>query len=317
MTDRRPPALFLMGPTAAGKTELALALAERLPVGLISVDSAMVYRGLDIGTAKPDAATRARVPHRLIDILDPAERYSAARFRDDALREMAAIWDSGRLPLLVGGTLLYFRALAEGLSPLPEADPQLRARLDAERQRLGSAALHARLARIDPTAAARIHPNDPQRIQRALEVHALTGQPLSRLQERQPEPFPYRVIRVIVAPAQRATLHARIEQRFERMLAQGFVEEVAGLRARGDLDPTLPALRTVGYRQVWRYLAGETNRATMRQEVLSATRQLAKRQLTWLRPMHDALWVERPDAASVDALVNGLRHNEVFASRSG
>lgn len=308
MTDRRLPVVFLMGPTAAGKTELAVALVERLPLAIISVDSAMVYRGLDIGTAKPDAATRARAPHRLIDIRDPAEVYSAAQFRCDAEREIAAIHASGRIPLLVGGTMLYFRALAQGLSRLPAADPVLRAQLAADRARAGSAALHARLARVDPVAAARIHPNDPQRLQRALEVFLLTGRPLSEHFARERvEDLPYRIVKLMVMPAERQRLHARIERRFHLMLARGLIDEVQRLRARSDLDSAKPALRAVGYRQVWQHLAGEFDYASLCERGIIATRQYAKRQLTWLRAETGGCWLDSERADLLDQALRELQ----------
>lgn len=295
MTEAQPlpPAVLLMGPTASGKTGLALDLVQRFPLDVISVDSALVYRGLDIGTAKPDPATLARVPHRLIDIRDPAEPYSVADFRRDAIREMDAISATGRVPLLVGGTMLYFRALLDGLSRLPQADPVLRQQLEERAAREGWPSLHAELARVDPAAAARISPNDPQRIQRALEVHALTGQPLSRLQQqRQQDPLPYRTLKLVVCPAQRGTLHRRIEQRFDAMLAQGFEDELRRLHGRGDLHPGLPAMRAVGYRQGWAWLEGACGRSEMREKAIYATRQLAKRQLTWLRREKECLWYD-------------------------
>ena len=289
-----PPVLMLMGPTAAGKSDVALALAEQLPVSLISVDSVMVYRGLDIGTAKPDAATRARYPHQLIDILEPTQAYSAAQFRHDALAAIRQAQASGRFPLLVGGTLLYFHALLHGLSPLPAADPLLRQRLEDERQQHGLAALHQRLQAVDPVAAARIHPHDPQRVQRALEVFELTGRPLSQhfsADGSSPVRLGY-TVQWIIAPPERADLHQRIEQRFHQMLRQGLIEEVEALRDRGDLDAQQPALRAVGYRQVWQYLHGECDRQTMITASIQATRQLAKRQLTWLRRMTAAQWLD-------------------------
>ncbi len=300
-TDQRPPAIFLMGPTASGKTALALHLAERFPVELISVDSALVYRGLDIGSAKPDAATQARHPHRLIDIRDPARAYSAAEFRADALREMAVIAASGRIPMLVGGTGLYFRALQYGLSPLPEADPALRARLAEEARASSWPALHARLLELDPVAAARIRPNDAQRIQRALEVIALSGKPLSVQQGAPPQRFAWRVLKLALVPADRASLHARIAVRFDAMLAQGFLAEVQQLRARGDLHDDLPAIRAVGYRQAWRQLNGEFDIRELRDRGIFATRQLAKRQLTWLRAELDARWLEPLDHGHAQA----------------
>ncbi|MDH5786064.1 MAG: tRNA (adenosine(37)-N6)-dimethylallyltransferase MiaA [Chromatiales bacterium] len=288
-----PPAIFLMGPTAAGKTDLAIALVEQLNCEIISVDSALIYRGMDIGTAKPDAEILARAPHRLIDILDPAESYSAARFREDALREMADITAAGRVPLLVGGTMLYYRALQQGLSQLPEADAGVRARIEADARELGWQALHERLARVDPQSAARIHPNDPQRLSRALEVYELSGQSLSEhWQGQERSCLPYRVTKLAVAPTDRTLLHQRIARRFELMLEQGFVEEVERLYRRGDLHPDLPSVRCVGYRQVWAYLAGEWNRQTMVERGIIATRQLAKRQYTWLRSETNLSWLD-------------------------
>ncbi|MBK1649164.1 tRNA (adenosine(37)-N6)-dimethylallyltransferase MiaA [Rhabdochromatium marinum] len=290
-----PPAIFLMGPTAAGKTALALELAAHLDTEIISVDSALVYRGLDIGTAKPTAETLARVPHRLIDILDPAESYSAAQFRTDALAAMQEISAAGRIPLLVGGTMLYFRALTRGLAPLPAADPELRHDLARQNERLGSARLHRWLAVLDPAGAARIHPNDPQRIQRALEVYLTTGQTLSEhWAEAAAQALPYRVVKLVRAdPAagERQALRERIAQRFDAMLAAGFVREVTDLRARGDLQADLPSMRAVGYRQLWHYLDGDYDFNHMRALAITATRQLAKRQMTWLRSERDALWL--------------------------
>jgi tRNA dimethylallyltransferase len=283
--DQRPPAIFLMGPTASGKTALACALADRFPVELVSVDSALVYRGLDIGAAKPDAATLQHYPHALIDIRDPSEPYSAAMFREDALRALHAITAQGRVPLLVGGTGLYFRALERGLAPMPSAQPEIRARLQAEAEREGWPALHARLALRDPKAAARIRENDAQRIQRALEAIELTGQSLTDLHAgaRASGRIPFRVLKLALVPADRAELRERIARRFDAMLDAGFVAEVERLRARCDLSPELPALRAVGYRQAWQYLDGECSQAEFRQHAIDATRQLAKRQMTWLR----------------------------------
>ena len=279
-----PPALFIMGPTASGKTDLAIALLEHLPGALISVDSGQIYRDMDIGTAKPDAQTLQRAPHRLIDIRDPAERYSAAEFRDDALREMREITESGRLPVLVGGTMLYYRALEYGLSPLPAADAEVRAALEAEASRMGWAAMHKKLAAIDPIAAERIHPNDPQRIQRALEVHVITGVTMTELYEADSDAsFPYQAVKLAISPVDRALLHDRIAQRFQIMLEQGFVSEVEALYQRGDLDLDMPSVRTVGYRQFWPYVAGECSLKEATEKAIIATRQLAKRQLTWLR----------------------------------
>jgi tRNA dimethylallyltransferase len=297
-----PPCIFLMGPTASGKTDLAVALVDALPCEIISVDSALVYRGMDIGTAKPDAATLARAPHRLIDFLDPAERYSAARFRADALREIRDIHAAGRVPLLVGGTMLYFRALQYGLSELPAADAAVRARLDAWAAREGWAALHARLAEVDPVSAARIHPNDPQRLQRALEVFELTGRPLSAFHARgRAGDFDCRLLKFGLLARDRALLHVRIAARFQQMLAAGLMDEVRGLRARGDLDIGMPSMRSVGYRQVWEHLEGNHDYATMVRKGIAATRQLAKRQLTWLRSECDVepLTIESLDPRAV------------------
>lgn len=297
-----------MGPTASGKTGLAVHLVEAFPLEIISVDSALVYRGLDIGTAKPDAATLARAPHRLVDICPPSEAYSAARFRADAQREIDAIHATGRVPLLVGGTMLYFRALLDGLSKLPEADPEIRARLEREGSRLGWPVMHQRLAELDPDAAARIDPNDPQRIQRALEVQAITGRPLSELQaEGRPGPQPYRVLKLVVAPEARAVLHRRIEQRFEQMLRMGFEEEVRALHRRDDLHAGLPAMRAVGYRQAWAWLEGDGSEAEWRQKAIAATRQLAKRQLTWLRREKDALWYDLGQEEARSKIIGAVR----------
>jgi tRNA dimethylallyltransferase len=312
-TDPRPPVLFLMGPTASGKTALAVELVRRLPFEIISVDSALVYREMDIGTAKPDTETRRVAPHRLVDILDPAEAYSAGQFRTDALREIVAIQATGCLPLLVGGTMLYFRALERGLAELPAADPVLRARLAAEWAELGSAALHARLARLDPAAAARIHPHDPQRIQRALEVYERTGRPLTELcAQPRNESLPFRIVKWVLAPAERGVLHERIERRFRLMLEQGFVAEVERLRARGDLNSDLPSMRAVGYRQVWAYLDGALDHAAMVARGIAATRQFARRQLTWLRAESGAAWLDGADSRLLDQAIAGLREHGFF-----
>ena len=287
-----PPAILLMGPTASGKTDLAIALRRHLPVELVSVDSAMVYRGMDIGSAKPSAEELVLAPHRLIDICDPAQAYSAARFRDDALREMRDITASGRIPLLVGGTMLYYRALQYGLSALPKADPAVRAALQRELAMRGLEALHERLARVDPLAAARIHRNDPQRTLRALEVWELSGRPLSELQATAGQPMPYRAIKLVRSPASREELHERINRRFLAMLDNGLVEEVERLVARGDLHPDMPAMRSVGYRQVWAWLRGEFTRDEMVERGQAATRQLAKRQMTWLRSEQACHWLD-------------------------
>ncbi|MFP5505157.1 MAG: tRNA (adenosine(37)-N6)-dimethylallyltransferase MiaA [Gammaproteobacteria bacterium] len=306
------PAVCITGPTASGKTGLAVELVRRFPFEIVSVDSALIYRGMDIGTAKPDAATLAVAPHRLIDFLDPSEAYSAAQFRNDCLREMEQIREAGRLPLLVGGTMLYFRALQHGLAPLPGADPALRARLDAQIREQGLESLHARLAEVDPEAARRIHPNDPQRIQRALEVYELSGRPLSaHFAQADPDWRPLRLLKLAVAPRDRAVLHARIERRFGQMLEQGFVAEVERLYARGDLGLHLPAIRAVGYRQVWQYLAGELSYAQMRERAVVATRQYAKRQLTWLRSEADLVWLDADAPGLFDRVCELLREQKV------
>ncbi|MBI5937729.1 MAG: tRNA (adenosine(37)-N6)-dimethylallyltransferase MiaA [Betaproteobacteria bacterium] len=313
-----PPAICLMGPTACGKTDLAVHLIERLPCEIVSVDSALVYRGMDIGTAKPDAATLARAPHHLIDIVEPTETYSAARFRADALRLMAEITARGRIPLLVGGTMLYFKTLKEGLDALPEADPELRAEIEARAAQLGWPALHAELARLDPDTAARLKPKDAQRIERALEVCYLSGQPMSALLQRRrtenpPHPgplpegegvnIPYRLIEIALIPSDRAALHARINARFQAMLDAGFVDELRRLRERYALNAELPAMRCVGYRQAWQFLEGEIDAAGLYETGTAATRQLAKRQLTWLRSWQGAAVFDclRPDLAEAVA----------------
>lgn len=279
-----PPAIFLMGPTASGKTDVAMQLVERLPCEIISVDSAMIYRGMDVGTAKPSAAELAQAPHRLIDILDPSESYSAADFRDDALREMADITAQGRIPLLVGGTVLYYRTLQYGLSELPSADPEVRQRLAEQADLHGWQWMHERLADVDPTAAARIHPNDPQRLQRALEVYEISGQSMTELMGKQKQhTLPYTLTKLGLMPDDRQWLHERIELRFEQMLKAGLLDEVNGLRDNSALNLSLPSMRCVGYRQVWEYLEGAYDFDTMREKSIAASRQLAKRQMTWLR----------------------------------
>jgi len=300
--DSRPPAIFLMGPTASGKTALACQLADQFPIELVSVDSALVYRGMDIGTAKPDKATQARYPHALIDIRDPAQPYSAADFAADAVPAMKAITARGNIPLLVGGTGLYFRALHEGLSNLPEAAPNVRARLAAEAREAGWAAMHRRLVQLDPIAGGRIKPGDAQRIQRALEVIELTGRPLSEQQQSTRAPFGWRVLKLALVPADRGPLAERIAVRFDQMLGAGFLDEVRRLRARGDLHPDLPAIRAVGYRQAWEHLDGATSLPEFRDRGVIATRQLAKRQRTWLRAQLDAR-VFDPDRPGLAASV--------------
>jgi len=297
---RQPPAVFLLGPTASGKTAVSLALAARFPVEIVSVDSALVYRGMDIGTAKPDAATRAAVAHHLIDIVDPVEAYSAGRFRADALRIAGEIGARGRVPLFAGGTMLYERALMGGLAELPAADPIVRADLDRDARSRGWPALHAELARVDPATAARLDPNDAQRIQRALEVFRLAGRPLTALiagEGRSPPPFA--ALTIALEPSDRAVLHRRIEDRFRAMLAAGFVQEVVSLRVRHRLEADMPSMRAVGYRQVWETLEGLAPGSTLEARGIAATRQLAKRQLTWLRAMREVERVDclRPDLA--------------------
>ena len=305
--DARPLAIFLMGPTASGKSALAMELVRHLPCDIISVDSALVYRGMDIGTAKPTASELVQAPHRLIDILDPIESYSAADFRRDALREMAQIAAAGRIPLLVGGTMLYYKALLEGLSPLPEADPQVRAGIEQEAASLGWQALHDELCRIDPVSGARIHPSDPQRLSRALEVFRVSGKSLTELTQQQGEPLPYRTLQFVIAPSDRAWLRERIAVRFDTMLTQGFEAEVAGLLRRGDLNPSLPSIRCVGYRQMWDYLTGALSYDEMRYRGIVATCQLAKRQMTWLRgwshPLH---WLESTASDNLAAMLRDI-----------
>lgn len=300
----KPKAVAIMGPTASGKTAAALAIARERPVEIISVDSALVYRGMDIGTAKPTKEEQAAAPHHLIDILDPSQAYSAMQFRQDALRLIDDVTARGKLPLLVGGTMLYFKALQDGLDELPQAAPEIRARLDAEAAQLGVQALHARLAGLDPATAARLKPNDSQRIQRALEIIELTGQPMSALLTNKAAPaLPFDLLPLALEPSDRSVLHERIARRFDIMLADeehGLLAEVKTLRARGDLHLGLPSMRCVGYRQAWEYLDGQYDRETLREKGIAATRQLAKRQLTWLRSMPQRIAIDclAPDAAT-------------------
>jgi len=305
-----------MGPTAAGKTDLAIELTKVLPCELISVDSALVYRGMDIGTAKPSKAQLAEYPHRLIDILDPAQSYSAADFRSDALAAMAEITARGNIPLLVGGTMLYFKALLDGLADMPAADAQVRAQLEADAQAFGWQSLHDQLAVVDPVSAARIHPNDPQRLIRALEVYRVSGMSMTAHREQQTaqsteaaasgrQQLPYTVANLAIAPADRKVLHQRIALRFEQMLDQGFLDEVLALRSRGDLHSGLPSIRAVGYRQVWDHLDGKLTRDEMQERGIIATRQLAKRQFTWLRSWDDLHWL---DSLASDNLSRALKY---------
>jgi tRNA dimethylallyltransferase len=304
-----PSAIFLMGPTASGKTDLAVELVRRLPCEIISVDSALVYRGMDIGTAKPGPEVLAEAPHRLIDILDPAEAYSAARFRADALAAMTEISAAGRVPLLVGGTMLYFRALEFGLDRLPEADPVVRREIEAQAAQAGWGGVHERLRQVDPVSAARIHANDPQRLQRALEVFLLTGRPLSSLHGARPaSDLSYRLLRLALVPSDRAALRARIARRFDRMLELGLIPEVKTLYLREDLNPSLPAIRAVGYRQVWAHLAGEVDAETMRRSAITATGQLAKRQLTWIRSYPGVVTLEM-ESLDVGSVVERVRRH--------
>lgn len=294
--SNKPLILFLMGPTASGKTDLAIALRQQLPVELISVDSALVYKGLDIGSAKPSAEEQALAPHRLLDIRDPSEPYSASDFREDALREIDRIHQQGKIPLLVGGTMMYFKALLEGFADLPAADQTIRAQIEADANAHGWAYVHAQLEAVDSECAATIHPNHSQRISRALEVYRVSGQTMSALraeQDRQAGDLSsrYQVVQFAIAPHDRAVLHERIASRFHKMIDEGFIEEVQGLHQRGDLHADLPAIRAVGYRQAWQYLEGELDRDEMIERGIIATRQLAKRQLTWLRGWDQLNWV--------------------------
>ncbi len=284
-----PPAIFLMGPTASGKTALSVKIAQALDGEIISVDSAMVYKGMDIGTAKPGMEERGGVVHHLIDILDPSESFSTGQFRKHALELMDNITERGKIPVLAGGTMLYFNALLHGLASLPQANSEIRKKLDQELLQKGKEAMHRRLMEIDPEAARRIHPNDPQRIQRALEVYEISGKPISRFfSEAEKQQVPYRQIKLIISPEDRSILHQKIAERFRLMLQQGLIDEVQSLEQRSDLDESLPSIRAVGYRQVWAYLRGEYDLSTMTDKAIAATRQLAKRQYTWLRRENDA-----------------------------
>ncbi|MDX1706722.1 tRNA (adenosine(37)-N6)-dimethylallyltransferase MiaA [Pseudidiomarina sp.] len=313
----QPGVICLYGPTAAGKTGLAIELCQRLPCDIISVDSALIYRGMDIGTAKPTAEELARAPHRLIDICDPAESYSAAQFAKDARSHIEAIIEKGRIPLLVGGTMLYFKALLEGMSELPEADPTIRQQLQSLLDEQGSRYLHSQLQLIDPPSAARIHPNDPQRLIRALEVWRSSGHSLTELSQQRRGALPYPIWQLAVAPPDRSVLHQRIALRFQLMLEQGLLDEVKALRERPDLHLDLPALRCVGYRQVWQYLDGEFSYEEMLDRGVFATRQLAKRQLTWLRKWPGIHWLNtQSDDLPGQALAYLQKPPQHFADRT-
>jgi tRNA dimethylallyltransferase len=308
MADNKPAAILLMGPTASGKTALSVAMAQAMNAEIISVDSALVFKAMDIGTAKPTEAERGGIVHHLIDILDPSEAFSTGQFRNRALELMADITARGKLPILAGGTMLYFSALTQGLAQLPEADPEIRQRLDQQLQAIGKQAMHERLAAVDPVAAARIHMNDPQRVQRALEVYEISGKPLtSFFQADEGEDLPYAYTKIIIEPKQRHSLHDKIAERFKLMLAQGLIDEVEALRQRGDLDESMPSIRCVGYRQVWSYLQGEYDFAEMQEKGIAATRQLAKRQLTWLRKEQPDLRLFSEDGDLLAQVLNYCR----------
>ncbi len=295
-----------MGPTAAGKTDLALEIAKRYPVEIISVDSALVYRGMDIGTAKPTTDILHQYPHHLVDIIDPTESYSAGNFRKDALQLMADITARGKVPLLVGGTMLYFKALQQGLADLPPANPIIRSRLETEAQQYGQAYMHDRLAKIDPVSAARIHVNDPQRTQRALEVYEITGKSITDLTQDTEIPLPYRVVKIILSPFDRSVLHQRIANRYQNMMNHNFIDEVKKMFERTECHPDLPSIRAVGYRQAWAYLSGEYDQDTMIEKAIIATRQMAKRQLTWLRAQQDGVWFDSGPDLPVELVVDYL-----------
>ena len=296
-------AFCLLGPTASGKSRLALELAARLPLEIVSVDSAQVYRGMDVGTAKPSHEERSHVPHHLIDVIDPDERYSAGQFRSDAIRVIEGVLARKRIPLLVGGTMLYYRALAAGLDALPSADAEIRRAIDEEAAQRGWPALHAELAKIDPEAARRIQSGDPQRIQRALEVWRVSGKTISSLQTANAAPLPFKLKAFAIIPADRAELHRRIADRFDAILKAGLIDEVKSLRKRYALNAALPSMRCVGYRQAWAHLEGEYDKAEMRDRAIAATRQLAKRQMTWLRSLKEVQPLPEPSVAAVAALI--------------
>lgn len=313
--EKRPAAVFIMGPTASGKTDLAIELAQHFPCEIISVDSALIYRGMDIGTAKPSAQELREYPHQLIDILDPAQSYSAAQFREDALDLMAQATQQGRLPVLVGGTMLYYKALVEGLALMPQADAKVRAQLEKQAAEQGLAELHAQLQQVDPESGLRIHPNDSQRLLRALEVWLVSGKTMTehRLeQQARQQQLPYNVAAFALAPQQRSVLHQRIEQRFELMLKQGFLDEVKALQQRGDLHAQLPSMRSVGYRQAWEHLQGQYDFNEMRARGVAATRQLAKRQFTWLRSWQQLTWLDSLDNNKLAVTLKKLQQDSIL-----
>lgn len=298
-SNKHPLAIFLMGPTASGKTGLAIDLVKELPCEIISVDSALIYKGMDIGTAKPTVEELALAPHRLINILDPSESYSVAAFRRDVLKEMGDIVAKGAIPLLVGGTMMYYKALIDGISSLPESDASIRLAIEDQAKSIGWEAVHQELERVDPQSAARIHPNDPQRLTRAIEVYRITGKSLTELTQTKSDPIPYQINQFAIAPDDRSILHQRIEQRFDIMLQHGFEAEVKALKDRGDLHLDLPSMRCVGYRQMWQYLDGDMDYEEMRYRGIVATRQLAKRQLTWLRGWENLQWLDTFDGENL------------------
>lgn len=307
-TEHHPAqVIFIMGPTASGKTALALALAQQIECEIISVDSALIYKEMDIGTAKPTTVELEAVPHHLIDILDPSMAYSVSQFRDDAVRLISQIIARGRLPVLVGGTMMYYNALIKGLSTLPASNPGIRADIEAQARQKGWTMMHSELAQVDPICADRIHPNDPQRITRALEVYQISGQPMSALQAQSSGPIPYSVAQFAIAPQERSILHERIELRFRQMLAQNFEAEVQALMDRGDLMEDLPSIRCVGYRQMWQYLSGQMSRAEMVERGIIATRQLAKRQITWLRGWDDVHWLDTFATDNIDMVLKLIK----------
>lgn len=307
----RAPAICLMGPTASGKTNLAIELVQRLPCVIINVDSAQIYRGMHIGTGKPDMQTLLRAPHRLLDILDPAEAYSVSHFRDDALREMASIRDSGRIPLLVGGTMMYFKALRDGLASMPAADADVRQQILDSAETQGWAAVHARLQEVDPESARRIHPNDPQRLQRALEIYLISGKTMTEFHQeesgqRADSAIPFDLHFFSIQPGLRSVLHEKIARRFHQMIADGFVEEVEALMGRGDLNLHMPSMRAVGYRQIWQYIAGELSFDAMLETGIIATRQLAKRQITWLRSWKELRHFDSENPETLDLVLKSI-----------